>query len=88
VLALYPPRLIQMRMVCLCADVTSYACATRDQKSGAPRFPLLRDAPRSAICFQIRTEHNQAWRKPRRIIVDSPSDLFHDDVPMDNIIKV
>lgn len=35
-----------------------------------------------------RLEYPLHWRKPRRVFVNSMSDLFHNDVPYDFIIKV
>jgi len=36
-------------------------------------------------CHQERLEQPLGWRKPRRIFVNSMSDLFHDDVPFEFI---
>ena len=42
-----------------------------------------------ALTLQPRMlEHPLHWRKPRRIFVNSMSDLFHVDVPIDYIQKV
>lgn len=35
-----------------------------------------------------RLEHPLRWRKPRRIFVNSMSDLFHDDVPFEEVAAV
>jgi len=49
--------------------------------------------PRYCDGFAVRLHPDQLslplhWRKPRRIFVNSMSDLFHDDVPDDYIIRV
>ena len=39
-------------------------------------------------CHRERLEHPRHWRKPQRIFVNSMSDLFHDDVPINFIHEV
>src|SRR5437667_4189809 len=40
------------------------------------------------ICHEDRLEQPLHWRKPRRVFVNSMSDLFHEDVPDDFISRV
>ena len=39
-------------------------------------------------CYQERLDQPLHWEKPRRIFVDSMSDLFHEDIPNDFIAQV
>lgn len=39
-------------------------------------------------CHQDRLDQPLRWRKPRRIFVNSMSDLFHEDVPFEFILNV
>ena len=39
-------------------------------------------------CYPSRLDQPSHWRKPRRVFVDSMSDLFHEDVPDEFIWKV
>lgn len=40
------------------------------------------------LCLPDRLDIPLRWRKPRRVFVDSMSDLFHEDVPFDFILRV
>jgi protein gp37 len=67
-----------------CKNCYAERMATRLRAMGAERYrngfsvtlqPDLVDLPR-------------AWRKPRRVFVNSMSDLFHDDVPLEFIQRI
>ncbi|MCM0759088.1 phage Gp37/Gp68 family protein [Sporomusa sphaeroides DSM 2875] len=67
-----------------CANCYAYIMARRLHAMGNPRY---------ANGFNV-TLHNDlirlplTWKKPRRVFVNSMSDLFHEEVPIDFIVKV
>ncbi len=48
----------------------------------------LRDWSGKVVCLENRLEIPLRWKRPRRIFVNSMSDLFHKDVPFDFVDKV
>jgi protein gp37 len=63
-----------------------YAETFAERFRGVPRHPY-----EHGFDLQLRTERLSlplAWKRPRRVFVDSMSDLFHEDVPEDFIQKV
>lgn len=67
-----------------CAHCYAELMARRLQ---AMRQPNYRNGFKLTLQPQM-LEKPLAWRKPRKIFVNSMSDLFHEDVPMDYIRKV
>jgi protein gp37 len=69
--------------------------AARLDAMGMPKYRMLtrRSGRRAVWTGKIRLDHKALampvrWRKPRRIFVNSMSDLFHDDVPIAFLTKV
>lgn len=61
---------------------THYASLTMKTKAGAVWTGKLAEAPDEIFGQPLR------WKRPRRIFVNSMSDLFHDDVPQHTIDRV
>ncbi len=57
--------------------VAHYAGLTQPSKAGPVWTGVLRQAPEATLLQPLR------WRRPRRIFVNSMSDLFHENVPDD-----
>lgn len=69
-----------------CAKV-SQGCAHCYAETIAKRFWGERKFT-DVQCHPDRLEQPLHWRKPRRVFVNSMSDLFHKDVPLDFILRV
>jgi protein gp37 len=59
-----------------------YAGLTQPSKAGAVWSGVVRPCSDETLAIPLR------WKRPRRIFVDSMSDLFHEDVPDEHIDKV
>ena len=73
-------------------DKVSDGCRNCYAETMAHRLQLM-DNPRYANGFQVTLHHDlltlpHRWRKPRKIFVNSMSDLLHKDVPDDFIAAV
>lgn len=67
-----------------CKHCYAERMATRLKAMGQPRY-----ANGFALtCHQDALEQPLKWRKPRRVFVNSMSDLFHEEVPDEFILKV
>lgn len=76
-----------------CANCYALDLAARLKRMGAPAYQLDGDPKTSGPGFLLtlhreRLEVPVNWTKPRRIFVDSMSDLFHPDVPDEFIREV
>jgi protein gp37 len=74
-----------------CTQITP-GCAHCYAKTFAERWRGIRGHPYEQG-FELRLWHDRLdiplrWRRPRMIFVNSMSDLFHDDVPLDFIKRV
>lgn len=75
--------------------VTGCELAPRLRAMGNAKYQRVRDGQRasSGPAFGV-TLHEDAleqpltWRKPRRVFVNSMSDLFHDEIPAEFIARV
>jgi len=78
-----------------CTNCYAMRMAARLEAMGVPKYRMLtrRSGRRAVWTGKIRLDYNalampERWRKPRRIFVNSMSDLFHDDVPITFLAKV
>src|SRR5262245_21669915 len=70
-----------------------YAKALHDRRHQAYRpdgeIPIQYSEPFETVqFFENKLDQPLRWRRPRKIFVNSMSDLFHDDVPVDYIARV
>jgi len=76
-----------------CDNCYAVALAKRLKAMGSERYQRDGDPRTSGPGFKVTT-HNDllstpySWRQPRLVFVNSMSDLFHDDVPLDFIRSV
>jgi protein gp37 len=63
-----------------------YAETFAERFRGVPRHPFEQGFDLRLVPEKL--EVPLKWRKPKRIFVNSMSDLFHDDIPIDYIAKV
>src|SRR4051794_18737261 len=76
-----------------CAHCYALDLAARLKKMGAPAYQNDGDPKTSGPGFELTLHPERLgipilWARPRRIFVDSMSDLFHPDVPDDYLDKV
>ena len=76
-----------------CDNCYALTLAARLKAMGNPRYQVDGDPKRSGPGFGIQLHRDllevpRRWKKPRTIFVNSMSDLFHPDVPMDFIVAV
>jgi protein gp37 len=77
-----------------CAHCYALELAPRLRAMGVRRYVDARDGGRSSGPAFGVTLHEEVleqplrWRKPRRVFVNSMSDLFHDEVPLEYIARV
>lgn len=76
-----------------CDHCYAMALATRLKAMGNPRYQSDGDERTSGPGFGVTLHHDQLdlplrWRKPRRIFVNSMSDLFHPAVPDEFVVEV
>jgi protein gp37 len=76
-----------------CDHCYALTLAKRLKAMGNPRYQVDGDPRRSGPGFGVTLHEDQLdlplrWRRPRRIFVNSMSDLFHDEVPDDFIARV
>jgi protein gp37 len=78
-----------------CTNCYAMRMAARLDAMGMPKYRMLtrRSGRRVVWTGKIRLDHKALamplrWRKPRRIFVNSMSDLFHNDVPIAFLAKV
>jgi protein gp37 len=78
-----------------CTNCYAMRMAARLSAMGHPKYQGLtrKSGRRSVWTGRIRCDENsldapRAWRKPRRVFVNSMSDLFHEYVPVPFIRKV
>lgn len=69
-----------------CDNCYAATMAARLQAMGNPRYQRDGEPPRSGPGFGLTVHEDLArvplqWQKPRRVFVNSMSDLFHEDVP-------
>jgi protein gp37 len=73
-------------------DQVSPGCAHCYAKTFAERWKGVADHPyEQGFALRLwpeRLDHPMKWRRPRRIFVNSMSDLFHEDVPVSYIAQV
>ena len=65
-----------------------YAERDWSRLSKNPKSPYFGRAFTDVKCHPERLEQPLRWRRPRRIFVNSMSDLFHEDVPLEFIQRV
>ena len=63
----------------------AYYCTSEMRGTGSNRRAVFTGVVR---CLPERLEQPLRWRKPRRVFVNSMSDLFHEDVPFEFIDRV
>jgi protein gp37 len=78
-----------------CTNCYAMRMAARLDAMGTKKYRGLtrKSGKRAVWTGKIRLDHAsldapKAWSKPRKVFVNSMSDLFHDDVPVDFIAKV
>jgi protein gp37 len=78
-----------------CTNCYAMRMAARLEAMGTKKYRGLtrKSGKRVVWTGKIRLDHAsldapRAWSKPRKVFVNSMSDLFHDDVPVDFIAKV
>lgn len=79
-----------------CQNCYAVPTSLRNEKMGAKDYRELtvlhpngkRDWSGKVVCLDDRLEIPLRWKKPRRIFVNSMSDLFHPEVPFEFIDKV
>lgn len=78
-----------------CTNCYAMRMAARLQAMGSPKYAgLTRKTKRGAVwtdkvrCDEPSLEIPYTWRKPRRVFVNSMSDLFHPDVPADFVRRI
>ena len=78
-----------------CTNCYAMRMAARLEAMGTPKYRgLTRKSGRRAVWTgRIRLDHAsldtpRTWSKPRKVFVNSMSDLFHDDVPVQFIARV
>jgi protein gp37 len=78
-----------------CTNCYAMRMAARLDAMGVSKYRGLtrRSGGRAVWTGNVRLDQNaltipSAWKKPRRIFVNSMSDLFHDDVPQEFIVAV
>jgi protein gp37 len=78
-----------------CTNCYAMRMAARLDAMGTKKYRGLtrKSGKRAVWTGKIRLDHAsldapKAWFKPRKVFVNSMSDLFHDDVPMEFIAKV
>src|SRR5271155_2962318 len=78
-----------------CTNCYAMRMAARLEAMGQPKYigTTRRSGNRAVWTGQIRLDPDSLnvpskWRSPRRIFVNSMSDLFHEDVPEDFIRRV
>jgi protein gp37 len=78
-----------------CTNCYAMRMAARLDAMGTKKYRGLtrKSGKRAVWTGKIRPDHAsldapKAWFKPRKVFVNSMSDLFHDDVPMEFIAKV
>ena len=76
-----------------CDNCYALTLAARLKAMGNPRYQVDGDAKRSGPGFGLQLHHDlldvpRRWKRPRTIFVNSMSDLFHPDVPLDFIADV
>src|SRR5438128_6017131 len=75
-----------------CTNCYAMRMAARLDAMGQPKYKGLtrRSGGRSVWTGKVRLDHKsidvpKSWSKPRKVFVNSMSDLFHPDVPVDFI---
>jgi protein gp37 len=78
-----------------CANCYAMRMAARLEAMGVEKYAGLtrKTGGRAKWTGRIRVDEAalvipQSWKKPRRVFVNSMSDLFHPDVPLDFVLKV
>jgi protein gp37 len=78
-----------------CTNCYAMRMAARLEAMGTPKYQGLtrKSGKRAVWTGKIRLDEKSlevpnAWSKPRKVFVNSMSDLFHDDVPVEFIAKV
>ncbi|WP_420627147.1 DUF5131 family protein [Candidatus Poriferisodalis sp.] len=76
-----------------CDNCYALTLAKRLKAMGNPRYQIDGDPDLSGPGFGLTLHHDlldrpRSWRRPRLIFVNSMSDLFHPDVPLDFIQKI
>lgn len=74
-----------------CDNCYAIAMSRRIQAAGNEAYQgLVEDDDWTGVvrCLPERLDQPERWRRPRRIFVNSMSDLFHPDVPVDLIVRV
>jgi protein gp37 len=77
-----------------CAHCYALELASRLRAMGVPRYVTARDGgPASGPAFGVTLHEDVVneplrWRKPRRVFVNSMSDLFHEEIPDEFIERI
>lgn len=78
-----------------CTNCYAMRMAARLQAMGSPKYEgLTRRTKRGAVwtgkirCDEASVDIPLTWKKPRRVFVNSMSDLFHIDVPADFVARI
>lgn len=76
-----------------CDNCYALTLAKRLKGMGSPKYQTDGDPRTSGPGFGVAVHHDAltiplGWRKPRRVFVNSMSDLFHARVPMDFVLDV
>jgi|SRR5437764_2146832 len=76
-----------------CDNCYALALAARLKAMGNPRYQQDGDPPQSGPGFGLTLHEDVlalplSWTRPRRVFVNSMSDLFHDDVPGEFVARV
>lgn len=78
-----------------CTNCYAMRMAARLQAMGSPKYEgLTRKTKRGAVwtdkvrCDEASLEIPLSWKKPRRVFVNSMSDLFHPDVPVSFVGRI
>lgn len=76
-----------------CDNCYALTLAKRLKAMGNPRYQVDGVPPTSGPGFGVTLHHDKLdeplhWRTPRRVFVNSMSDLFHQDVPEEFIVQV
>lgn len=73
-----------------CRNCYAERMAARFSKPGEPFFSVIQDGHWNRLVELVESKLDEPlrWRKPCRVFVNSMSDLFHDDVPDEDINRI